>query len=111
MPKIQVNDISMYYETHGQGEPLVLISGFSADHSVWSRVVDALKANYQVIVFDNRGAGQTDVPLGPYSIEQMAADVDGLCQQLGIQRAHFVGSSMGGFILQTLDFRYPKRVK
>jgi pimeloyl-ACP methyl ester carboxylesterase len=43
MPKIQVNDILMYYEVFGQGEPLVLIAGFSSDHTVWSQVIDHLK--------------------------------------------------------------------
>jgi 3-oxoadipate enol-lactonase len=101
----------MYYEIHGQGEPIVFISGFSADHTVWGGVVEILKAHYQIILLDNRGAGQTDVPVGPYSIEQMTSDVVLLCAKLGIERAHFVGNSMGGFILQTLAYRHPNLVK
>lgn len=111
MPKIKINDISMYYETYGQGEPIIFISGFGADHTIWYEVVNQLKQSYQVIVFDNRGAGQTDVPKGDYSIKQMADDVFALCVKLKIQQAHFVGNSLGGFILQLLALHYPNLVK
>lgn len=111
MPKINVNNIEMYYESHGEGEPIVLIAGFSADHTVWNGIIDGLKDAHQVIVLDNRGAGQTDVPKGPYSIEQMASDVIALCDQLGVDKAHFIGNSMGGYIVQTLAYQYPNRVK
>ncbi|MBI2785379.1 MAG: alpha/beta fold hydrolase [Legionella longbeachae] len=111
MPHLKVNDISMYYEIHGQGEPLVFIAGFSSDSTVWCELIDHLKDKFQLIFFDNRGAGQTDIPDGPYSIDQMANDVAALCSALGIHQAHFVGNSMGGFILQTLAFHYPKLVK
>ena len=111
MPKITVNDISMHYEMHGAGEPLVLIAGFTADHTIWNSVIEQLATQYQVIVFDNRGAGQTDVPVGPYSIKQMSDDVAELCQQLKISQAHFIGNSMGGFILQMLCRHHPELIK
>jgi pimeloyl-ACP methyl ester carboxylesterase len=108
---MQVSDINMYYEVHGKGEPIVLIGGFTADHFVWAAVVEYFKENYQVILLDNRGAGQTDVPDGPYRIEQMADDVAGLCAGLGIKEAHFVGNSMGGYIVQALSVRHQELVK
>lgn len=111
MSKIKLNDISMYYEIHGQGEPIVFIAGFSVDHVIWSQIIDHFKENYQLILFDNRGSGQTDVPDRPYTIDEMANDVVLLCAKLGINRAHFIGNSMGGFILQTLAFRNPELVK
>jgi 3-oxoadipate enol-lactonase len=111
MPHIQVNDISMYYEIDGEGEPLVFIGGFGTDHMDWSAVKYRFTQQYQVLSFDNRGAGQTDVPETPYSAEQMADDVRELCFALGIKHAHFVGSSMGGFILQILAVRCPELVK
>lgn len=111
MPKIKINDIEMYYETQGQGEPIVLIAGFSADHVHWNEVVDHLKDSYQLITLDNRGAGQTDVPLGAYTIDQMAQDVVDLCMALGIKQANFVGNSMGGYIAQVLAYKHPKLVK
>lgn len=111
MPRIKVNDISMYYEQHGQGDLIVFIAGFSADHTAWSTIIESFKEKYQVILLDNRGIGQTDIADGLYSIEQMANDVADLCSVLDIQRAHFVGSSMGGFILQSLAYRYPTLVQ
>jgi 3-oxoadipate enol-lactonase len=111
MPKVKINDINLYYEIHGQGEPLVLISGFSADHLLWGFVLEYLTPYYQVLVFDNRGAGQTDVPEGPYSIEQMAQDIEALCQHVGFENAHFVGNSMGGYLVQMIAYHYPSLVK
>ncbi|MBX3709413.1 MAG: alpha/beta fold hydrolase [Gammaproteobacteria bacterium] len=111
MRKLKINDITMYYEVHGEGEPIVLVSGFGADHTIWYEVVDRLKNTYQVILLDNRGIGQTDVPAGAYSIEQMANDVIALCTHIGIRQAHFIGNSMGGYIVQMLAYQYPERVK
>lgn len=111
MSIIKSNDISMYYEIHGKGEPIVFIAGFSVDHTVWSELVDYFKDKYQVILFDNRGAGQSSIPEGPYSIEEMASDVATLCSKLEIRKAHFIGSSMGGFILQKLAVLHPDLVK
>jgi 3-oxoadipate enol-lactonase len=110
MPHIKVNDLLMYYEQHGQGDTVILIGGFSADHTVWSAVIPYLKEHYQVIALDNRGAGQTDIPEGPYSIEQMADDVASLCFELGIKKAHVVGSSMGGYIAQSLAVHHPQLI-
>jgi 3-oxoadipate enol-lactonase len=111
MPKIKCRDLTMYYETHGSGTPIVFIAGFGADHTIWNSIVEAFKTQYQVILFDNRGAGQTDIPEGPYTIDEMADDVAALCKALNLHQAHFVGNSMGGFILQALAFHYPTLVK
>lgn len=111
MPTTHVNNIDMYYEVHGEGEPLVLIAGFSADHTVWQPVVDLFARRFQVYVFDNRGSGQTTSTEGEYTIEQMSEDVIALCEKLSIPKAHFVGSSMGGCILQALLYYHPERVK
>lgn len=111
MPKAKINDINLYYEIHGQGEPLVLVAGFSADHLSWECILNYLTPYYKVLIFDNRGAGQTDAPNGLYSIEQMTCDVDALCQYVGFEKAHFIGNSMGGYIVQMMAYRYPSRVK
>ncbi len=111
MPKILLNDTELYYESYGQGEPLVLIGGFSADHLVWVTVSEKLAEKYRVIVFDNRGSGQSSITNGPYSIAQFAKDVVDLCHALDISKAHFIGNSMGGFILQVLAHEYPHLVK
>lgn len=111
MPHINVQEISMYYEVHGSGEPLIFIAGFGADHASWLGIADVFKDKFQVILMDNRGIGQTDTPDGPYSIHQMSEDIARLCEALSIRHAHFVGNSMGGMILQTLAYRYPALVK
>src|SRR5437764_634277 len=111
MPYIKVNDIRMYYEIHGDGEPLVLIVGLATDISEWEGIIGWLAKKYQVLAFDNRGAGRTDKPDTPYSIEMMADDTAGLMQTLGMERAHLLGISMGGRIALALALRYPERVR
>ncbi len=100
----------MYYEAHGEGRPLVLISGLGNDVRAWSRLLPALARRYRVIVFDNRGSGRTAAPDGPFTIRMMADDAAGLLDALGIDRAHVVGVSMGGYIAQELALTGPSRV-
>src|SRR5581483_3862210 len=111
MPTIQVNDIHIYYEIRGEGEPLVLIAGLSTDIIAYGRIIGELSQTYRVIAFDNRGAGRTDKPDIPYSIEMMANDTAGLLNALDIEQAHILGISMGGRIAVDLTLRYPELVK
>jgi pimeloyl-ACP methyl ester carboxylesterase len=89
----------------------VLIMGWGGDHTAWAFPVPALAVDHRVIALDNRGAGQSDVPEGPYTIPGMAADVVGLMDALGVARAHICGASMGGMIAQELALRHPARVR
>lgn len=111
MPVVKVNDINMYYEIHGEGEPLVLIHGSCFDLTAWSLQVPAFSAKYRVITFDNRGAGRTDTTKPPYSARQMADDVKGLMDVIGIRNAHILGFSMGGAIAQELAVMHPEYVR
>jgi 3-oxoadipate enol-lactonase len=111
MPKTKVNDVNLYYEIHGKGQPIIFISGFIADHTKWDSVVNEFAKEYQVVVFDNRGTGQSDCPAYPYTIEMLASDVVGLCKNLAITSAHFVGNSMGGAIVQMLAYNHSTLVK
>lgn len=111
MPIIRTNDIDIYYEIHGQGEPVALISGLNSDHGLYRGILAQLAARYQVIVFDNRGVGRTDKPDIPYSIEMMAEDTAGLLDALGIRKAHILGTSMGGRIAAALTLGHPRLVK
>jgi pimeloyl-ACP methyl ester carboxylesterase len=111
MPKIKVNDVNLYYEIHGKGEPVVFIAGFSADHLVWQNIIQTYSEKYQVLVFDNRGAGQSDKPNYPYTIDMMCDDTAALCKALGINSAHLIGNSMGGWIAQTIARKFPEFVK
>jgi pimeloyl-ACP methyl ester carboxylesterase len=104
--------IDLYYETHGQGEPLVLIpaTGFGAD--VWLPAqVPALAESTQVIIFDPRGCGRSSQPSTEYTIGDMAADVVGLLDHLGLGAAHILGHSMGGRIGLAMALDWPSRVR
>lgn len=111
MPSIKANDINLYYEIYGKGEPLVLVSGFTQNHLSWRNFIAPLSEHFQVIVFDNRGCGQTDTPDGGYTIKMFAEDIIGLLNGLDIQSAHFMGESMGTLIIQQLCLEHRDRVK
>jgi pimeloyl-ACP methyl ester carboxylesterase len=111
MPKAKLGDIQLYYEEHGQGEPLLLIMGLGASTLSWSEQIPTFGREFRVIAFDNRGAGRSDKPAVPYSIALFADDAAGLLDALGIDSAHVYGQSMGGFIAQELALRHPQRVR
>ncbi len=111
MPYMKVNDIQMYYEIHGEGEPLVLILGLGTDISEWDGIIRWLAEKYQLLAFDNRGVGRTDKPDMPYSIEMMADDTAGLMRELDIRQAYVVGISLGGRIALGLSLRHAEYVK
>jgi hypothetical protein len=89
MPKIKANGISIYYECHGQGEPLILIMGLRRNAECWYRQVPALSRHFQVVVFDNRGAGRSDQPDEGYAIALFAEDTAALMQGLGLPSQAF----------------------
>lgn len=111
MPTVAVGDIVMYYEVSGSGEPLLLIPGLATDVTDYARIIPLIAGSYRVIAVDNRGAGRTDKPNKPYSIEQMAADAEGLLAALHIDRAHVLGFSMGGRIAVALALAHPDMVR
>lgn len=110
MPTITANDINIYYEISGSGDPLVLISGLGYNRWQWHKMAPGLAEQFQVITFDNRGVGQTDKPAGPYSAAMLAADTAELLKALDIPKAHVMGHSMGGFIAQEMALSYPDMV-
>lgn len=111
MPRVLVNDIAINYEIHVKGFPLLLLAGLGADLSVWDAdMVRELAGKYQTILVDNRGAGHTDCPKGPYTIKQLAFDASGLLDALGITQAFVLGHSMGGLIAQQLAIDFPQKV-
>ncbi len=97
-------------EQAGEGEPLLLISGLNGLAQPWHGIVPALAARFRVISHDHRGLGGSDRWDGPYSVDQIAADVLGLMDALGIARAHIVGHSLGGAAAQALAATHPSRV-
>ena len=111
MPTVQTNGIDIFYEVQGTGDPLLLIAGFACDHTIWSKVVADLAQHYRVVVFDNRGVGQTSGPDTALSIRQMAEDAAGVLDALALNPAHVAGQSMGGLIAQALALSHPAQVR
>lgn len=112
MWKVKVNDIQIHYEVHGEGFPLVMIMGLGGDIHWWDpRMVQELSKRFRLIMFDNRGAGRTDVSDKRYTLRLFADDTAGLMDALGISRAHILGISMGGMIAQELALSYPEKVE
>jgi pimeloyl-ACP methyl ester carboxylesterase len=110
MPKAKVGDIDIYYEVHGEGEPLVLIMGYGANSRWWFRQIVVFSPEFKVIAFDNRGTGQSDKPDVRYPMEAFADDAAGVLDAIGIDATHVYGVSMGGMIAQDFALRYPDRV-
>jgi len=111
MPFCTASSLRIHYHLHGrQGPPLILITGLSSDLKWWERLIPELEKDFQVITFDNRGAGLTDKPGGKYSIPMFADDTVKLLDTLGIPEAHIFGVSMGGMVAQELALRAPHRI-
>lgn len=102
--------MSLYYEVNGSGQPLLLISGLGVDNSCWSGLVKKFAKQFKTIVFDNPGSGRSGQFKKPHTIRQLAVEVIRLLDHLGIERAHIIGHSMGGYIAQELAINYPNRV-
>lgn len=107
MPTIKVDDVDIYYEIHGKGEPLVLIAGLATDSQSWLPILNNLAIKYQVIIFDNRGVGRTKPMDAETSIRQMADDCVGLINSLGFSKVNLLGHSMGGMVALDCAIRYP----
>ena len=110
MPTVKVGDINIYYEIHGDGEPLLMIQGYGQYSGHWTTLIPPFAKEYRVIIFDNRGTGRSDKPEIPYTVKMLAADAGGLLDAIGIDRAHVFGVSMGGMIAQEFALNYPDKV-
>jgi pimeloyl-ACP methyl ester carboxylesterase len=109
--KIRVGDIEIAYKTFGKGDPILLISGSGNVMDVWSTTfLQELSSNHTVIIFDNRGVGNTTAGTRPFTISQFANDTVGLLDALNIQRIDVLGFSMASFIAQQLTIVHPERV-
>lgn len=111
MPSLQINGIDLYYEESGAGAPLVLVPGLGGTVESWRAQVAHFQRDYRVITLDNRGAGRSSKPPGPYTMDEMAADLAGLLDALDIDEpVRLVGVSMGGVLVQCFMHHYPGRV-
>jgi 3-oxoadipate enol-lactonase len=111
--QIKANGIRINCELSGKkgAPPVVLSHSLSSSLLMWNPQIDALSPYFQVLRYDTRGHGATDAPSGSYTLELLAEDVIGLLDALGMDRAHFVGLSMGGMIGQCLALNHPQRLK
>jgi 3-oxoadipate enol-lactonase len=105
--------VRLHYSVTGRrsGPPVLLIQGLGADKHLWDLQRLALAWTHQTIAMDNRGAGRSDKPRGPYSLTQMARDAVAVLDAAGVEQAHVVGASMGGAIAQILAITHPERVR
>jgi pimeloyl-ACP methyl ester carboxylesterase len=112
MPRFDYDDISMFYETVGEGDPVLLIHGLGGDHRGWEFQEEALAARFHLIMPDLRGHGQTTVKELGMMIppDLIADDLDALLEHLGHEKVHVVGISLGGMVAQNFVIRYPERV-
>jgi len=108
MPKVDINGIKLNYEVTGDGEPIILLTGFAGAMAFWNGMLPLL-TDYKVITMDNRGAGMTEYK-GQFDTDDMADDVIALMDHLGIFKAHLLGWSMGTTIAHRIVLRYPERI-
>jgi pimeloyl-ACP methyl ester carboxylesterase len=110
MQTFEANDVVTAYEKSGQGEPIVLLHGGEADHTMFDDLARMLAAHFTVIAYDQRDSGATRNPPSPYSLADLADDAAALIRGLGYDRAHVFGTSLGGQIAQVVAARHPDRI-
>lgn len=110
MPYARNGSLDIWYEASGEGEPLVLLMGLGADHSVWRLHREAYERHFRCIAIDNRGVGRSSKPAGPYTTADMAGDALAVMDHAGVDSAAVAGISMGGAIAQELALSNAHRV-
>jgi 3-oxoadipate enol-lactonase len=114
MPFVHATDgTRIHYEVTGKSgaTPVLMIQGLGASKNAWNLQRIAMATRFRIISFDNRGAGRSDKPTEPFTLEQMADDALAVFDAAGIETAHVVGASMGGVISQIVTVKYPQRVR
>lgn len=110
MPKVTVDGIEIYYESFGNGPPLLLVPGLGGVGSYWAPQIKPFAERFTVIIHDHRGTGKSTRSNLPYSVDQMTRDLLGLMDALNIEKGHLVGHSTGGAIGQTMAIEHPERI-
>lgn len=111
MAFVEIEAGRMFYQTYGDGEPIVLIPGLGTTHQFFGGIIPALSARHRVIAVDLKGVGQSSKPKGSYSMEGWADDIAALLNQLDLPDAHILGSSLGGCVAMCFADRYPGRAR
>lgn len=110
MKKIKLNGIELAYERRGKGTPLMLIHGYPLDHSIWNEVAAQLENDFDLILPDLRGFGESTTIESPYSISDIANDLAALLDSLGVEQTALAGHSMGGYVALAFAKAFPQRV-
>jgi pimeloyl-ACP methyl ester carboxylesterase len=111
LEKVRVGDIDVAYKMFGQGDPIILFNGASDNMDAWDpSLLEGISSNHTVIVFDQRGIGNTTLGTNPYTPEQLGNDTAGLLDALKIPKADVMGYSLGSFLAQQLTMMYPDKV-
>jgi len=105
-----MSTVRLHHVEAGHGEPVVLVHAIGCDHRMWDALAAALSPGYRVVRVDLRGHGTSPVPAGEYSLDELADDVLAVLDGLGIEKAHWVGLSMGGMIGQAFALAHPQRL-
>lgn len=111
MQKVNINGIELAYERRGKGPPLVLLHGYPLDHHAWDLLTPRLEDTFDLILPDLRGFGESSTVDTLYTMDEIASDIAGLLDQLGIENAAIAGHSMGGYAALAFATRYPGRVR
>jgi pimeloyl-ACP methyl ester carboxylesterase len=112
MATIDAGGTELYYERAGSGEPMLLIQGMAATHLAWGRpFLGELESDFDCIVYDHRGMGNSGRAEMPFTIVNLANDALALLDGLGLETVHLVGISMGGMISQELALAHPERFR
>lgn len=113
MPKLNRDGVNLNYEIHGNGPAILLSHGYSATLEMWRGQVAPLSGDYQLILWDMRGHGQTDSPDDPsaYSEDATVADMAALLDAVGAERAILCGMSLGGYMSLVFCRVHPERVR
>ena len=114
MPFVSATDgTRIHYEVTGRvgKTPVLMIQGLGASKNAWNLQRIAMATRFRIISFDNRGAGRSDKPTEPFTLEQMADDAIAVLDAAGVETAHVVGASMGGVISQIVAVKFPQRVR
>jgi 3-oxoadipate enol-lactonase len=110
MTAVAPSGVRIAWERRGTGKPLLLIHGLGYARWGWQPVLDGLADAHEVVLFDNRGIGESDAPPGPYSVPDLALDAVAVLDAAGLERAHVVGTSLGGMIALQLALDHSERV-
>ena len=105
--KTKTNGVEINYEIEGTGPWLTMSHSLACDLHMWDPQMPVLTRRFKVLRFDTRGHGQSSAPAGDYTLEELADDVKGLLDGLGIRQTHWAGLSMGGMIGQAFALKYP----